>query len=102
MAQTLGGMDLSSGTEDEGLRAGSAIQHAVAEWHGRQRHGLGWHPEEVRREFEILREELAAAIRRRVRGEKGVEVERAVDAVGEFVAAAERVSLAVYGVEVLS
>ncbi|MET0398212.1 MAG: ATP-binding protein [Longimicrobiaceae bacterium] len=97
VAQTLGGLDLSSGVDDEGLRAGSAIQHAVAEWHGRQRHRLGWGPEEVRREFEILREELGAAIRRRVRGEKGAEVERAVDAAGELVAAAERVSLAVFG-----
>jgi PAS domain S-box-containing protein len=97
VAQTLGGLDLSSGAEDEGLRAGSAIQHTVAEWHGRQRRRLGWGPEEVRREFEILREELGAAVRRRVRGEKRSTVERAVEAVEEFVAAAERVSLAGYG-----
>ena len=66
----------------------------MAERHGRQRRRLGWGEEEVRREFEILREELAATIRRRVLAEKRSEVERAVDAVGEFVEAAQRVSLA--------
>ncbi|HEU0077032.1 MAG TPA: ATP-binding protein, partial [Longimicrobiaceae bacterium] len=97
VAQTLGGMDFTAGVGDESLRAGTAIQHVVAEWHGRQRRRLGWGPEEVRREFEILGEELAAAIRRRVQGEKPEEVERAVEAVGEFVGAALRVSLAGYG-----
>ena len=94
VAQTMGGLELSDGADGESLRAGASIQRTVAEWHGRQRRRLGWSEDEVRREFEILREELAATIRRRVRGEKRREVERAVDAVGEFVAAAERVSLA--------
>jgi PAS domain S-box-containing protein len=94
VAQTMGGMELSEGADAESLRAGSAIQRTVAEWHGRQRRRLGWSEDEVRREFEILREELAATIRRRVQGEKPSEVERAVEAVGEFVEAARRVSLA--------
>jgi PAS domain S-box-containing protein len=94
VAQTMGGMELSEGADAESLRAGSAIQRTVAEWHGRQRRRLGWSEDEVRREFEILGEELAATIRRRVRGEKQSEVERAVEAVGEFVDAARRVSLA--------
>jgi PAS domain S-box-containing protein len=94
VAQTLGAMELTDGADAEALRAGAAIQRTVAEWHGRQRRRMGWSEEEVRREFEILQEELAATIRRRVRGEKRAEVERAVDAVGEFVEAARRVSLA--------
>jgi hypothetical protein len=94
VAQTLNGMDLAAGARGESLRAGTDVQRTVADWHGRQRRRLGWGEAEVRREFEILREELASCIRRRVRGEKSSEVERVLAAVGAFVDAAETVSLA--------
>ncbi|HEX8271345.1 MAG TPA: ATP-binding protein [Longimicrobiaceae bacterium] len=97
VAQTLGGMDLAAGVGDESLRAGTEVQRTVADWHGRQRRRLGWGEAEVRREFQVLREELASCIRRRVRGEKPSEVERVLAAVDAFVDAAETVSLAGYG-----
>ncbi|MEW5929527.1 MAG: ATP-binding protein [Gemmatimonadota bacterium] len=97
VAQTMNGMDLAAGARGESLRAGTDVQRAVADWHGRQRRRLGWGEAEVRREFEILREELASCIRRRVRGEKPSEVERVLAAVGAFVDAAEAVSLAGFG-----
>jgi PAS domain S-box-containing protein len=79
----------------------AAIQHVVAERHGVQRARLGWTEQEVRREFTILREELAAAVRRRAldrvpgptAGRPG-EVERALELLDQFVAVAERLSLA--------
>ena len=62
-AADLPGTPGTPGSED--LRDGVAIQRVVAARHGRQRARLGWRADEVRREFEILREELSAAVRRR-------------------------------------
>jgi hypothetical protein len=84
------------------VRDSTAIQRVVAERHGAQRARLGWSEQEVRREFTILREELAAAVRRRAPGllsgptaaARQGEVERALEVLGAFVAVAERLSLA--------
>ena len=48
------------------LRDGSAIQRTVAEHHGARRHAQRWTEDAVRREFEILREEVEGAIRTNV------------------------------------
>jgi hypothetical protein len=79
----------------------TAIQRVVAERHGVQRARLGWSEQEIRREFTILREELAAAVRRRApdllpgptAAARQGEVERALEVIGAFVAVAERLSL---------
>ncbi len=96
LAQTLGTMDLASGGESESLRDGTAIQRMITKRHGRQRARLGWSEDEIRREFQILREELSAAVRRRVRRPRQAEVEEAIDLLEESTARAERVSLASY------
>ena len=44
------------------MRDGSEIQRVVAELHGAQRCRLGWTEEALRREFEILREEVEAVL----------------------------------------
>ncbi len=93
LAQTLGGMELEQGQDAQSLRDGTAIQRVIAERHGLQRFRLGWSPEELRREHEILGEELAAAIRRRVRRARPEEVEETLDAVGVFLSSAERISM---------
>lgn len=93
LAQTFGAMDLAAGAESEALRDGTAIQHMVAERHGRQRARLGWREDEIRREFQILREELAAAVRRRVRCPRQAEVEELIGVLEEAIAQAERISL---------
>lgn len=49
--------------------------------------------DEIRREFEILREELTAAVRRRMRRPRQAEVEEAMRVLEEFLARAERISL---------
>jgi hypothetical protein len=86
------------------VQDGAAIQRVVAERHGAQRARLGWGEGELRREHTILREELAAAIRRRTARDRTgpapeagqQEAARALDALTEFLAAAERSSLTGY------
>src|SRR5215210_5998611 len=58
---------------------GTAIQRTLGERHGKQRFRLGWREEELKRDFEILREELSAAIRRRIHTERPSEVEETLD-----------------------
>jgi hypothetical protein len=73
-----------------------------AERHGAQRARLGWSEQELHREFTILREELTAAVRRRgpvdVPGPTSAarrgEAERVLEVLHEFVAVAERLSVA--------
>jgi hypothetical protein len=83
------------------LRDGSAIQRIIAERHGAQRARLGWRESEVRREFEILREEVVAAVKRRAELLVGPtaearrqEAERAEEMLDLFIGVAERISLA--------
>ena len=86
------------------VRDGSAIQRLVAQRHGTQRARLGWREEEVRREFTILHEELAAAVRRAAPPRLGGptpesrerEARRALEVLGQFVVLAERLSVAAY------
>ncbi len=93
LAHTLGGLDLAAGPGSGALRDGTAIQRTISERHGRQRFRLGWSEDELRREHAILREELAAVVRRRVHRERAAEVEEAIEALAEFLGSAERISL---------
>jgi PAS domain S-box-containing protein len=94
LAATFSALDLSASNDAENLRDGTAIQRTVSERHGSQRRRLGWSADEVRREFQILREEVASAVQRRVHRPRPDEVKEALDAVEEFIATAERISLA--------
>ena len=93
LAETFPAIDLAAGADTEALRDSTAIQRTVADRHGRQRRRLGWKEDEVRREFEILGEEIGAAVRRRIRDRSPDELEGALDVVAIFVAAAEKISL---------
>jgi PAS domain S-box-containing protein len=101
LASTLTTIDLSTETVDANMADGTAIQRVVAMRHGAQRARLGWTTNEIRREFTILREELAAALRRRatqalrgpVDGRPG-EAERAIEVLNHFVTVSEGISLA--------
>ena len=61
------------------LRDGTAIQNLIADRHGHQRALLGWSEAEVRRDYEILREEVHAAIRRHVTRGGEADTERALE-----------------------
>ncbi|HST58059.1 MAG TPA: ATP-binding protein [Longimicrobium sp.] len=93
LAATFSALDLAL-EDQEAVRDGTAIQRTVSERHGSQRRRLGWAEDEIRREFQILREEVASAIQRRVHRPRPEEVSEALDAVSEFIASAERISLA--------
>ena len=95
MAQALAAIEAARGGPSAHLRDGTLIQRVIAERHGSQRARLGWSAAEVRREFQILREELAAAVRRRVREAADVEVGEALLLFGRFLDHAEAASLRV-------
>jgi diaminopimelate decarboxylase len=92
LAQSLAAIDVSSATASIALRDGVAIQHVVAERHGRQRARLGWRADEVRREYQILREELGAAVRR-AEGSRTTDLDQMIAALHAFIDEAERASL---------
>ncbi|HYH80654.1 MAG TPA: ATP-binding protein [Longimicrobium sp.] len=93
LAETLRSVDLAALGSSEMLRDGTLIQRTVAQRHGVQRRRLGWSADELRRDFQILREELAAAVRRRLPPDRAAEIEEGIAALDEFVGAAERASL---------
>jgi len=62
------------------LRDGSRIQRLVAELHAEQRRRLGWTEAEVRRDFELLREEVEACIRAHLPAGEGADAACAVAA----------------------
>ncbi|MEX2582343.1 MAG: hypothetical protein WD766_03670 [Gemmatimonadota bacterium] len=64
----------------------------ISRLHGVQRARLGWTEEAIRREFQILRELIAATLRGEA-AEQGVEVEPAFQIIGRFIDPAERLSL---------
>lgn len=67
LGQSLVALDSRSQLGGEDVRAGEEIQRVVTTYHGAKRAALGWSEAELRREYAILREELAAAVRRRSR-----------------------------------
>jgi hypothetical protein len=66
------------------LRDGSAIQRTVAEHHGARRHAQLWTESAVRREFEILREEVEDVIRTHVPAGTG-DVDAALGVIGRVI-----------------
>jgi PAS domain S-box-containing protein len=93
LAASFNVMDLSRPVDPEALRDSTSIQRNVAERHGAQRCRLGWAEPEVVREFEILQDEVRAAILRRLHGHHPEQLEGALDAVRTFIQAAQEASL---------
>ena len=94
LAATFSSLNLASGGAAREMDDSAAIQRTVAERHGAQRRRLGWREEEVRREFEILREEVASAIRRQLADRLPEDLRGSLDALGLLIDAAERISVA--------
>jgi hypothetical protein len=93
IAPNLSMIDAATGTPAGALQDGSDIQRIVADRHGAQRARLGWSEAEVRREHAILREELAAAVRRNaIRGDVR-DADAAIAVLTRLLSQAERVSL---------
>ncbi|HVG43076.1 MAG TPA: ATP-binding protein [Longimicrobium sp.] len=62
------------------LRDGSRIQRLVAELHAEQRRRLGWSEAELRRDFEVLREEVDRCVRAQATPGEGAEAAAAIAA----------------------
>jgi hypothetical protein len=61
----------AAGPEAEVLLAdGSAIQRTIALHHGARRHAQGWSEAGMRRDYQVLREEVARAVRGRLGAER--------------------------------
>jgi signal transduction histidine kinase len=93
IAQCLAIIEHARGAPTDLMRDSTLIQRVVAERHGRQRERLGWSEPEVRREFEILREEVARAVRRRAPKTPDARIDRALALCGHFIEHAEQVSV---------
>jgi signal transduction histidine kinase len=76
------------------LRDGSRIQRLVSELHGEQRRRLGWSEADLRRDFEILREEVEGAIR--AAGPDRDSVDAAAAVAARLLRQGERVSVQAY------
>jgi PAS domain S-box-containing protein len=72
------------------LQDGGEIQRLVADLHGRQRAELGWTPEALRREWEILGEEIEVVVRKAL--PRGSEIGRALELLDRFLDRARRIS----------
>ena len=93
LAGTFSALDLAAGAESEALRDSSEIRRTISERHGLQRRRFGWSEFEVRREFAILQEEVAAAIERQLKGKRDEEMKGVLRAVRTFIEASEQASL---------
>jgi signal transduction histidine kinase len=85
------------GGEPELMRDGSDIQRMISERHGDQRRRLGWRPDEVRRQFEIVRDEVETLIRRDIAQRTDADIGTALGIVTRLLDEAERVTLTRFG-----
>ncbi|MDP9347673.1 MAG: ATP-binding protein, partial [Gemmatimonadota bacterium] len=79
MAQALIVLEQSDAAPERLLRDGSEIQRVAAELHGDQRAQLGWTEAALRREAQILREEVVTLVRSRSEALAGADVEGALE-----------------------
>jgi PAS domain S-box-containing protein len=94
IAQALVLLEESGETEMEALmlRDGSDLQRLLSERHGEQRARLGWSEDALRREYAILGEEAASAIRRGFATDDPA-ADAAIDALSRLLSRAEEISL---------
>ena len=71
LAQTLMMIEETGGPDSDLLRDGSTIQRVIAELHGAMRERRDFTEEQLAHEYEILLEEITAAVRRRVPEQAG-------------------------------
>jgi hypothetical protein len=91
VAQSMVVLGGSAETGPRLLRDGSRIQRLVAELHAEQRRRLGWSEAELRRDFEVLREEVDRCVRARVPPGEGAEAAAAIAA--RLLQQSQRISL---------
>ncbi|HKP76979.1 MAG TPA: ATP-binding protein, partial [Longimicrobiaceae bacterium] len=78
IAQSLVALGGSAESGPHLLRDGSRIQRLVTELHAEQRRGLGWSEAQLRRDFEVLRDEVERCLRARLSPGEGAEAAAAI------------------------
>src|ERR1051326_1614970 len=86
----------TSGQPSSLIADGAEIQRVVAERHGAQRAPLGWSPDQVRREYAMLRDELSRVIRRRARAIPDAAIDEALVILERVLEQAEQWSIRGY------
>jgi PAS domain S-box-containing protein len=83
------------GGEPALMRDGTEIQRVIAERHGSQRARVGWTEDELRREFQLLREVVAPRVRQEIatRADPSIDVDAALGVLDRLLEQAELVSL---------
>ncbi len=82
-----------AGGEPALMRDGTEIQRVITERHGAQRARIGWSEDELRREFQVLREVVGPRVRSEGRSLEGVDVDAALGVLDRLLQQAELVSL---------
>ena len=82
-----------AGGEPALMRDGTEIQRVITERHGAQRARIGWTEDELRREFQVLREIVAPLVRSEASRMEGVDVDAALGVLDRLLQQAETVSL---------
>ncbi len=90
-----GGGDAGGADAAALLRDGSAIQRVIADAHGARRHTQGWDEAALRRDYQIIREEVERAVRRSLRGH-GTDADAAVDVLLRLMDRTEAISIAAW------
>ncbi len=93
MAQALIVLERSDAAPERLLRDGNEIQRVAAELHGDQRAQLGWTEAALRREAQILREEVETLVRSRSEALAGADVEGALELLTRLLNRASQISL---------
>lgn len=97
IAEAVGAVEEAAGGASPILRDSQAIQRTLAERHGERREKAGWGADELRRDYQILREELEAAVKRRLerelREESAPAVHHGLNLFSQFLERAQLISL---------
>ncbi|HEX6966711.1 MAG TPA: ATP-binding protein, partial [Gemmatimonadaceae bacterium] len=91
--QSLGVIGESGGEVSPLMRDGTEIQTLIASRHGAQRFRLGWTEEQLHHEFQLLREEMRAAVERAVPPSDLPALDAASAIIDRLLEFAERVSV---------
>ena len=92
VAESLIALEDSGGHPTPLMQDGIEIQRLIAERHGLQRERLGWTEEALRRECEILSEEVERALRHRL-GDAGGRIDEALAVIRRQLDEATRIGI---------
>jgi signal transduction histidine kinase len=96
LGQSLEIIEASEGESTELMRDGSEIQRVIAERHGRLRRQRGWSAVALDRDFDLLRDEVEATLRRSLASREEIPLEQGIAVVRRFLDQARTASQAAF------